>query len=67
MWLHPQLAAQSHILDGQDIDDALYGHEGGMGEQVHARREGKPGDGAGRGRVTSVLLRGDRVGWARGL
>lgn len=31
---HPQLAAQSHIPDGQDIDDALYGNEGGMEEQV---------------------------------
>jgi hypothetical protein len=64
---HPQLAAQSHIPDGQDIDDALYGNEGGMEEQVNARRGGKPGERAGRGRVTSLLLGVDRVGWARGL
>jgi hypothetical protein len=31
---HPQLASQTKTPDGQDIDDALYGNEGGEEEQV---------------------------------
>jgi hypothetical protein len=33
---HLQLASQTQTPDGQDIDDALYGNEGGQEEQVRA-------------------------------
>jgi hypothetical protein len=39
---HPQLAAQDTVPDGMDIDDALYGNEGGEDEQVCTCHTRKP-------------------------
>lgn len=36
---HPQLASHTQTPDGQDIDDALYGNEGGEEEQVGDREQ----------------------------